>query len=493
MKFSTYQNKVFEFVRTGKGHGIIEAVAGSGKTFTIVEAMKMIEGSALFLAFNKSIAENLQKKMPAAQCRTLHSKGFELISSLNPDLIVDSYKIDTLMDRYQPLATSKYMKASERSLILEARQIVKKMVSLIKNTLIDYNNSEEVYALADYYNIDVESNHLPYITYLMNESNRLSDIVIDFDDMIYLPIYKKITASKTFDWVMVDETQDLNKAQLELVLKLVTPITGRIICVGDSRQSIYGFRGADVGAMARIKDVLSAYELPLSICYRCPSSHLDLARTIVPSIENAPEAKLGEVAEIKEENFVDTLTSEIPAETLVLSRTNASLVSYALKMIAQGKKAIIKGRDIGKGLVTLVKKYNKAETLEDLQNFLTGWRIKEIEKLERRHHKAAIQGVNDKYDCLMNVIASCDTIPEVLNKLENLFNDNSVDGYVFSSVHRAKGLEAETVYILNPEKLPLIWKDQQAWEYEQEMNIKYVAYTRSKNKLVFVNSSSKKI
>jgi ATP-dependent exoDNAse (exonuclease V) beta subunit len=49
-------------------------------------------------------------------------------------------------------------------------------------------------------------------------------------------------------------------------------------------------------------------------------------------------------------------------------------------------------------------------------------------------------------------------------------------------------LEADVVYILRPELLPLVRKNQQDWELEQEMNIKYVALTRAKQKMVMVSS-----
>ena len=115
----------------------------------------------------------------------------------------------------------------------------------------------------------------------------------------------------------------------------------------------------------------------------------------------------------------------------------------------------------------------------------------EVEKLERRHHESAIQGVSDKFDCLMSVMATCETIQEVINKLESLFSDDSVVGFQLSSTHRAKGLESENVYVLTPEKFPLVWRNMQQWEIDQENNIKYVMLTRSRNKLVFVQSTSK--
>lgn len=490
MEYSKYQQNVFTFIKESTGHAVIEACAGSGKTFTIIEALKLTTGDALFLAFNKAIADELSKRIPShARASTLHSAGFKMIMQSSKPY-VETYKLDKIMDTYQPLMTSKYMKAYERTERLEDRKIVKQIISLVKNTLIDYNSPTELFALADYYNIEMEYKHIPYIKYVLEESNRLADVVIDYDDMIYLPVFKKIQPNMKYDWIMVDETQDLNKAQLELVLKLIKS-TGRIIVVGDSSQSIYGFRGADVGAMQRIKEVLNATELPLSICYRCPTSHLDMAREIVPSIENSPSAIEGIIENIKEKDFYSTLTSEDPSQTLVLSRTNASLISYALRLIANGQKAVIRGRDIGKGLVALVRKFKKAETLGDLQNYLDGWRLSETQKLEDRHHISGIQAVEDKHACLMSVINSSESIQDVCNKLENLFADNSNVGWNFSSTHRAKGLEAKNVYVLNPEQFPLKWKNMADWECQQEQNIKYVMLTRSSYKLVFVESEKK--
>jgi superfamily I DNA/RNA helicase len=75
---------------------------------------------------------------------------------------------------------------------------------------------------------------------------------------------------------------------------------------------------------------------------------------------------------------------------------------------------------------------------------------------------------------------------DIVTMIDRIFSDDK-DGTIFSSVHKAKGLEADTVYIIRPDQLPLIRKDQKDWELDQEMNLKYVALTRSKNKLVFVN------
>jgi hypothetical protein len=69
--WSTYQQNIFTFVASGSGNAIVEAVAGSGKSTTIVEAMKLAEGESIFLAFNKAIADELKRK--GVNGRTFHS------------------------------------------------------------------------------------------------------------------------------------------------------------------------------------------------------------------------------------------------------------------------------------------------------------------------------------------------------------------------------------------------------------------------------------
>lgn len=489
-----YQEAIFTAIKDTNNNLIIEACAGSGKTTTILQALDLVKGSALFLAFNKSIAVELQTKVPAhVTCKTLSAQGYALLrESTGMKFIVDDDKVRKIMDAYIPLQFHKTLRGDAYDAIKNARIAVDKIVGLIKSTLIDYTSAEAVFGLADYYAVEFLPNYMPYVKYVIEESNRIAENrgVIDFDDMVYLPVLRKYSPKYKIDTIFVDETQDLNRSQVELLLKLVSK-SGRIICVGDSKQSIYGFRGADVNAMASVKEILNAVELPLSVCYRCPTSHINLAKSIVPQIEARHDAPEGEVLNIDEKVFVETLVAEDASKTLVLSRTNADLITYALKLISQGYKAVIKGRDIGSGLISLVRKFKKAETIADLQNFLDGWRIKEIENLTRRKHEGAIQGVEDKYECLCNVMNTCDSISDVVNKLEVLFSNNDVAGFTFSSIHRSKGLQAETVYILNPSKLPLRWKNMQLWEVEQENNIRYVAYTRSKNKLVFVKEPPK--
>jgi DNA helicase II / ATP-dependent DNA helicase PcrA len=76
---------------------------------------------------------------------------------------------------------------------------------------------------------------------------------------------------------------------------------------------------------------------------------------------------------------------------------------------------------------------------------------------------------------------------DLCRKIDALFNSEQPD-MTLSTVHKAKGLEADRIFLLNPDEMPLKWPNQQAWELQQEHNLKYVALTRAKGELYLVRS-----
>jgi DNA helicase-2/ATP-dependent DNA helicase PcrA len=484
MEYSKYQKAIFSKIDERVGHLMIDACAGSGKTFSLLECMRRSVGDSIFVAFNKSIATELATKVPShVTAQTLHSFGFAVIrKSFGGYIKPDNKKLSFIMQKYPATAFMPSMDNKEKAQVFQIRNQITSLISIWKATLIDWNNNEEVTKTASYYGINYDPNVLGAARSIMEKSIVMRNF-IDFDDMIYMPVALGL-AVPTFSNVFVDECQDLNRSQIELVMKMVKKPNGRIIAVGDPKQSIYGFRGADVNAMPRIREALNATVMPLSVCYRCPTSHLELAREIVPHIEAAPNAIEGEIETIIADDFSQKVDKE--KEPLVLCRTNAPLISYAIKLIKEGKKAHVRGADIGnflRGLVIGFQSYN----LEQFNSKVDEWENNQLELLEKRRASNAVkETIIDYADVLREFGKQCANPFDIVKMIDRIFSDD-VDGTVFSSVHRAKGLEADTVYIIRPDQLPLIRKDQQEWELEQEMNLKYVALTRSKNRLVFVN------
>jgi superfamily I DNA/RNA helicase len=306
---------------------------------------------------------------------------------------------------------------------------------------------------------------------------------ITFADMLWLPAKLGVTPT-TYQWVLVDECQDLSAAQLELALSAVAP-KGRLIFVGDRHQAIYGFAGADNASVDKILDRTGATRFPLSTCFRCPSTHLDLARELVPQIENRPDAPPGVVQYVTGSSFLDT----VEAGDLVLCRTTAPLIQACWELIRAGKAAHVKGRDIGKGLVTFVDRALKASRrpFSEAHEALRVFGEREAAKL------AKVDGADLKLSALWDKVDACahllsasraTTPAEFSGWVDSLFADGS-KGVLLSTVHKAKGLEADRVWLLRPDLMPHP-KAADGWQQDQELNLKYVALTRSKDFLGIV-------
>jgi len=261
---------------------------------------------------------------------------------------------------------------------------------------------------------------------------------------------------------------------------------GRRLYVADNivvGNSIYGFRGADAEAVPNIIKRLDAKVLPLSITYRCPKSHVRLAQELVPTIEAADDAIEGLIEDISFYEF----SQEAKPGDLVLCRCNAPLVAPAFSLIRRGVKAVILGRDIGKSLMALVKKVQKKHkviTLTDTLAALEEYSQKEITKLLAAKKTTRATSLEDRVETILALSDGCETVSELERKTEEIFSDDA-EGVTFSSVHKAKGGQAERVFILAPHLMPHP-RATQEWEIEQEKNIIYVSKTRATKELYFV-------
>lgn len=474
---SKYQQAIFDFVANGTGHGVVEAVAGSGKTTTIVKALDLTPSDAKvgFVAFNKHIATELKKRAPEhVYVSTLHSLGLKVIKNNYPQVKIEEDKVGLILDN-----EGKITKA-ERKDNYAKRLSMRKLVSICKSTLIDVEDGNQVQMVIDRYGIEIDSqfqdeliNKLPEIMKLCKENIE----IVDFDDMIWLPLVLDMKLEK-FDFLMVDEAQDINKSQTDFILKSIAD-TGRVIAVGDRRQSLYGFRGADTEAIPNIIKSLNATVLPLSVTYRCPSSHVELARQIVTQLEARDNAPVGFIGDVQ---YLD-LTKQLQHGDMVICRTNAPLVQPAFECIRMGKKAIIRGKDIGQSLINLIKRF-ETDDLEQFEVALFEYFHFEHTKLMDKGKEMQAMLLEDRVSTLHFIMKECKTVSELMSRIMMLFGDSQT-GIVFSSVHRAKGLEADNVFILRKDLMPHP-RSKQEWEKAQEENGKYVAFTRSKNNLYFV-------
>lgn len=482
---SPYQQAIFDWIINGNGNAVVEAVAGSGKTTTIVKALEIIpsDKKVLFLAFNKHIVRELKKRVPEhIKVSTIHALGLEQIRKLEDFREIDEDKLGGIMDGFWPIRKNEITNPSLRSENRIKRTMARKIVGLCKATLIDYNNQDEVLSMIDRYSIETDESRLVQVlekipTIIENSKNCET---VDFDDMPWLPLFNSRLKNHIdkFDFVLIDEAQDLNKCNMQFVLSCVAK-DGRVIAVGDRKQSLYGFRGADTEAIPNLIKTLDAIILPLSISYRCPKSHVENVKKIVPQIEPSPFAKDGVIGWIDYKNLLPTIKSG----DMVMCRTNAPLVKPAFDTIKMGTKAIIRGKDIGGDLVKFIRRF-ETDNLGQLEIMMGEYSEKEYQRLIDKGKELQAENVMDKFMTIMEVAHECSNVAELATKLETLFSDDN-EGVVFSSVHRAKGLEAERTFILHPEIMPHP-KASAEWEKDQESNILYVAQTRSLSEMYFV-------
>lgn len=486
---SKYQTAIFEWIKSGRGDALVEAVAGSGKTTTLVEASKLISSSrVLFVAFNTHIVKELESRLPQTfTVSTVHSLGYKALQKRFGRLTMDDAKYNKLVkDEVNNITRFTALTERDRS---ELHDSLKKVSTFCRLTLTDPANIQDLEKMIGEFSIEIDWELFGQIRHsvrrildngvLLGKNGK-----IDFTDMLWLPCHLDLPLTQQFEWIFADEAQDFSNAQRQIVLK-ARATGGRILFVGDSRQAIMGFAGANAQSFAEIAKQTGAVTLPLSVCYRCPDSHLELAREVVPYCESREGAPVGTVREIPEEK----LYAAVGEGDLVLCRLTAPLVSACLALIAQGVPARVRGREIGANLISVLKQVEKHShyswgKFDSLLSEWEEWKCRQLAK--REGNDEAIQAARDKVAAIRAILQSqpLESLQQLVEAIEKLFSDQRASVWL-STVHRAKGLEADRVFILRPKKLPLQWATQQAWQFEQEQNLRYVALTRAKKELVF--------
>jgi superfamily I DNA/RNA helicase len=462
-EWSEYQSNIFAAIAEGKDNIVVSAVPGSGKTTTITEALYHLPPglNTLFLAFNKSIATELSARVPeGVECRTTHAMGLKIITNAFGKIDIDNDKgmrISQALVGVEPEKT-------------ELRCNLAKAMDLCKGYLATTESDIDV--VLDRHGIDADDRD-EFISNVMKgldisaKQNRL----IDFGDMIWFAHRHNLTPPQKFDRVFIDETNDLNAAQIDMVIRLVRE-GGKIIAIGDPRQSIYQFRGADSEAIPNVIARTHARTLPLSVCYRCARSIVELAATIEPSIEAAPNAPEGIVETVSEQSMFDNAQ---PGDA-ILSRVNAPLIGYCLQFLKVGRKANIQGRDVGKNLTWMIKK-SECNTISEFLAWVDNWCAEQCERLTGKNRDCT--HIVDKRDCFYAFAEGCYSLADMKANIEKMFEDTDDNNRILlSSIHRAKGKEWKRVYLLHKTCKPT--------KGIEEANLTYVGYTRAKSHLMLV-------
>ncbi len=503
---------------------MVKALAGTGKTTTMVWSVgtvprgvvlsdeqaairkwvsKIHRKTTRFVAFNKIIAEELGRRIPKdCEASTCHSMGLSIIKTVTKGqrLVVDQYKYSKIFYDCYCMGRSDEVIAAQKPINEQLVQIINLARSTLTGvregfTLVLHVN--EVAKICEMYDIELEVSFFEATEKINNvlkiacnfADNAIATRVIDFVDMIWMPVFYNLPVQPV-DLLIVDECQDLNKAQQELVLRC----GHHLVVVGDVHQAIYGFSGADRNSFLRLEQRLSESGgvdlLTLYQTRRCGKAIVREANSLVPELvahETNPEGKVGKH---QAKSLIEKLDAchRSKRTTMVVCRTNAPLLALAFRLIANGVRTKVQGREIGATLANFIKKFKESDVGEMLAK-LELYEMTEEKKLLLAPwgSEEKILNLHDKCECVRILCDGEQSVDVVVQKIQSMFDDTKTETgmILLSSAHRSKGLEAKTVFIYRPDLLPHPRIVEGSFG-AQEYNLKYVAITRAIEELYYV-------
>lgn len=564
-------------------HIIVKAGAGTGKTTTMIEGLNELLGfptkiqpsgeqrdiwmqiaksrnqkrSIGFCSFSNTIVDELKERVPPkVDAKTVHGMGLGAINrAFSPKPELKKNKSKLILAKMMGVTLEEAEKTSPQLMNATAY-----LVGLCKQNMKS-GTPEELDELADHHDVQFGTDNqedmhaqmtaelirqavYDFVPKVLEKSKDLKDGMIDHNDMVWLPVVLNLNVWK-YDLLFVDEFQDTNRAQQELVKRCGK----RLVLIGDERQAIFGFAGADAVSMKRL-------EVDLRQCRRCKERKSLEQRVIDPMLKkmietagfpkpvtdpkvewpdcscgqnwctvleltvsqrnakaivreankyspnfkarpDAPEGIVGQMAYpimktkdgAKRLDFKASYAANLRPGDMVVCRANAPLINQYFFLLKNGVKSSILGRgDVGEQLASLISQ-QKAKDIPELIQRIGDWKdheiAKENAKKEPSEHK--VMNIEDRHDCVIAFTEEVSTIKEMLNKINTIFTDNKKSpGVKLGSIHKVKGLEADRVFYLIPGGFKPRFRRMQDWQWEQELNLRYVAITRAKTELYYV-------
>ena len=466
---------------------VINAVAGSGKTTTLIEYAKSrpAHSKILYLAFNKTVkTEALQKFTIAGisnvKVETAHSLAFDHVVKHSHYQVVAGYKSHEWCDMLG-------IKTGDRHADFIIASHVNKFISYFCNSQsLKVQELNFAHVVTDAKAKTFVNNFYAVIERLTREALAKmdkGDIAVTHD--FYLKKFQLSHPVLPYDYILFDEGQDASAAMLDVFLKQTTCIK---IIVGDAHQQIYGWRYA----------INSLQQVDFPVYNLSNSFRFDDEVALVANKILAWKKQLHQTPAVK------IIGAGVVSDTLItkatLGRTNLGLLLNAISQWQHGKlnKLYFEGN---------INSYTFADegaSLYDVLNLFNGKRDKIKDKLiaEMKSMKELEDYIEKTEDNSLSMIV--EVVKEFGNKLPGLISElkqhhtatKEEAEMIFSTVHRCKGMEYDEVTLLNDfineEKLGKFiaqyggdkMNEADKNRLAEEVNILYVAATRAKNKLL---------
>lgn len=458
-----------------------EAVAGSGKSTTMLEMldrkMQHLDGKAFLTLFSKALQTELEPySTKQLSITTKHAMGMKLFYMNGKKPFVDKNKSKNLLIKQLKFDPSE-MPDNERRNGWRQLYAMADLVDKLRVRFVDWRDISQVANINSQYGCDVED--LSLVQELMKLSFEKAETGwIDFTDMNYIPLIMDFKFDK-YDLAVMDECQDFSPMDAMFLERCIAE-NGKMTFVGDTRQSIMGFAGADTTMMEKLRNKFNCSVYPISYTFRCPRSVVDAV------VSRGHHATIKAWSGAKDGIFDPDAVYDIHGYengTMLLSRRNAILVPFAIKAHKAGRSVSVLGGGIEDKMLGILR-HLKCNTICELRSLVMDEHAKKIEKLNLSPNPSAsaMEFVNDLYDTLVSIINECTLVDQVDKMITELFRPKK-DSLLYSSIHRSKGREADRVVILDSNNMTLNMDKLNEEEQQQEKNLCYVAMTRPKYQL----------
>lgn len=485
------QEAILTAARETSASIFVEAYAGCGKTTTLTMIANALPAQpCLALAFNVKIKKELEKRFPDYfAVLTLNGLGHKAWGrTINRRCEVDTKKLGRHIT-----AIMQQNGYTDSDLWFESRDLVTAAMNAglvpsgfpYKGLVPDI---QDAWAdIADDIGLRPSQTLLSVARAVLTASVKESfKGVISYEDQIYMPTMFGGTFPR-FGLVMVDEAQDLSPLNH---IQVKRTAGDRLIIVGDAKQAIYAFRGADSASIQKLLALRPNWvQLPLHTTFRCGQVIVQNVQDHAPGFIAAPGNPKGQIVNVSSWNWNDI--KKLSTGTIaVLCRNNAPLMKMALRLIGKGVRCVVAGRDLLSGIQKLCKELFQEKLPSNMaQDIVRNWAEGEISLAlaNNKDHKADL--IIDKRDCILALLEHCAVTSQLHTTLEKIFDDSDANNkVVLSSGHKAKGLEWDTVVHLDPDLIPSRYavRSKNAEALRQEYNLRYVIETRAKSTLIYV-------
>lgn len=441
---------------------VANAFAGTGKTTTAVGYAARRPGSrVLYMPFGTTVQQQAMNRFPPnTWCQTINSAAFGAASSALKEKLTQSFTPLLLRD--------------------EMNLRTNRQAGLVLKLLSDFMTSADRELKPNHTKSIVEgtwrasgseaSDALSTARLAWKRMTDASDkLPIPHDAM--LKIWSLTKPKLDYDYIIFDEAQDTNAVTADIISRQDHAVR---LYIGDRHQSIYGFRGA-TNAMEAMSSDRNATQLSLSQTWRFGPKIAEVANLILGELkgEKTPIVGMG----------LDGDWDKNACYTK-LSRTNAQLFRDAA--VRQGKGIHWAGRNgiAGYNVNRLTEAYNlfNGDECKDpmFRRFRSWGEVQAYAEEARDPEIKMLVGVVDEF--------RHDTPELVRSLISNQVADQDQAKVVFSTAHKAKGLDWNYVEIADDFKIlaeteGILAADALGFVNDQELNLLYVAVTRAKTSL----------